>query len=169
VPVPTGEPGRMAVKGPTGLTYWGRPDLQARDVREGWTLQDDLIQLDAQGNARYLGRTDFLISTAGYKVAPVEVETVLAGHPAVREVAVVGTPDPIRQEVVTAFVALVDGVVGGDHLKRELQSLVKSRLAPYKYPRRIEWLDALPRDSVGKVQPRQLIQLAAEPTPKAYR
>jgi 2-aminobenzoate-CoA ligase len=151
-PVPAGTAGRMAVKGPTGLTYWNRPDLQSRDVVDGWTYSDDLISFDADGNAAYLGRTDYLISTAGYKVPPGEVEEVLATHPAVAEVAVVAAPDPIRQEVVMAFVATEDGTEGSDELKRELQDLVKSRLAPYKYPRRIEFVDALPRDHVGKVR-----------------
>jgi 2-aminobenzoate-CoA ligase len=151
-----GSIGRMAVKGPTGLTYWNRPQLQARDVVDGWNLVDDLIQFDEAGNAAYLGRTDFLISSAGYKIAPVEVEAVLARHPSVREVGVVGTPDPIRQEIVTAFVVLADGHGGDEVLIKELQELVKAKLSPYKYPRRIEFIDALPRDDVGKVQPRIL-------------
>jgi 2-aminobenzoate-CoA ligase len=154
--LPAGSIGRMAVKGPTGLTYWNRPELQARDVVDGWNLVDDLIQFDDSGNAAYLGRTDFLISSAGYKIAPVEVEAVLSRHPAVREVAVVGTPDSIRQEVVTAFVVPTDGHHAGSALVRELQDLVKAELSPYKYPRRIEFIEALPRDDVGKVQPRVL-------------
>jgi 2-aminobenzoate-CoA ligase len=163
VRVPVGEPGRMAVKGPTGLTYWRRPELQRRDVVEGWNLVDDLIRFDATGNAAYLGRTDFIISTAGYKVASVEVEEVLARHAAVREVAVIGAPDAIRQEIVTAFVALKPGFVAGDDLRRELQDLVKRELSPYKYPRRIDFIDALPRDPVGKVQPRALKDLLSTP------
>lgn len=155
-PVEVGTPGRMAVRGRTGLTYWNREEQQARDVRDGWTLVDDMIQFDEEGNATYLGRTDFLISTAGYKVAPVEVESVLSRHPAVREVAVIGTPDALRQEVVTAFVAVVDGQEPGDDLRRELQRMVKAELAPYKYPRRVEFIDALPRDHVGKVQQARL-------------
>jgi 2-aminobenzoate-CoA ligase len=151
-----GSTGRMAVKGPTGLTYWNRLELQARDVVNGWNLVDDLIQYDDSGNAAYLGRTDFLISSAGYKIAPVEVEAVLARHPAVREVAVLGTPDPIRQEIVTAFVVAADGHSVDSDLVQELQELVKSELSPYKYPRHIEFIDALPRDDLGKVQPRIL-------------
>jgi 2-aminobenzoate-CoA ligase len=83
VEVPVGSPGRLAVKGPTGLTYWNRPVDQRRDVVGGWTLVDDLIRFDTDGNAAYLGRTDFLISTAGYKVASAEVEEVIARHPGV--------------------------------------------------------------------------------------
>jgi 2-aminobenzoate-CoA ligase len=144
--------GQMAVRGLTGLTYWNRPELQARDVVDGWTLCDDLIEFDEAGNAAYLGRTDYLISSAGYKIAPVEVEQVLSQHPAVREVAVVGAPDALRQEIVVAFVALHPGQTPGEDLARELQSLVKNRLSPYKYPRRVHFIDALPRDSVGKVR-----------------
>lgn len=161
VPLPRGTTGRMVVRGVTGLTYWRRPAEQVRDVVDGWTLADDLINIGEDGNAEYLGRTDFMISTAGYKVAPVEVEQVLATHAAVRECAVVGTPDPIRQEIVTAFVALQPGTAPSDDLKHQLQDHCKARLAPYKYPRRIEFIDALPRDPVGKVQPRRLKEMVA--------
>jgi 2-aminobenzoate-CoA ligase len=161
--------GQMAVKGLTGLTYWNRPELQARDVVDGWTLCDDLIEFDADGNAAYLGRTDYLISSAGYKIAPGEVEQALGAHPAVREVAVVGAPDPLRQEIVVAFVSLNPGVTPGDEMARELQDLVKGRLSPYKYPRRIHFVDGLPRDSVGKVRGGQLKDwaVAGSPDPSA--
>jgi 2-aminobenzoate-CoA ligase len=161
-PVPDGAPGRLAVRGPTGLTYWRLPARQRADVRRGYTLHDDLICFgtgEHQGLAEYLGRTDYLISTAGNKVAPVEVEQVLASHPAVREAVVLGIPDATRQEIVAAFVVLRDAGTAGDApdaLRRELQDLVKSKLAPYKYPRRLDFVDAIPRDAVGKVQPRIL-------------
>ncbi|MHA6631661.1 AMP-binding protein [Pseudonocardia sichuanensis] len=144
--------GQMAAKGLTGLTYWNRPELQARDVVEGWTLCDDLIEFDENGNAAYLGRTDYLISSAGYKIAPGEVEQVLNEHPAVREVAVVGAPDPMRQEIVVAFVSLTGETAPSGDLARELQELVRNRVSPYKYPRRIHFVNGLPRDSVGKVR-----------------
>ncbi|HLK77550.1 MAG TPA: class I adenylate-forming enzyme family protein [Streptosporangiaceae bacterium] len=155
----TGEPGRMAVRGPTGLTYWRLPGKQHTDVQFGYSLQDDLIRFDSGGLADYLGRTDFMISTAGHKIAPVEVETVLSGHPAVREAVVFGLPDATRQEMVAAFVVLNQGFVASGVLRGELQDYVKSRLAPYKYPRRLDFIDAVPRDSVGKVQPRILKEL----------
>ncbi len=160
-PVPRHQVGQMAVKGPTGLTYWNRPDMQRRDVVEGWTLSDDLIQFDAAGNAMYMGRTDYMISTAGHKVAPVEVEEVLSRHPSVREVAVVPAPCPVRQEVVAAFVALNSGVEPSDALKVELRDFAKRQLSSYKAPRRIEFIDALPRDAVGKVQTRLVKEKAA--------
>ena len=133
-PVPTGEAGRMAVRGPTGLTYWRLPDKQHADVRSGYSMQDDLIRFAGDGLAEYLGRTDFMISTAGNKVAPVEVETVLGGHPAVREAVVFGLPDPIRHEIVAAFVVLHNGVERTDALRRELQDLVKSNWRPTSTP-----------------------------------
>ena len=148
--------GQMAVKGLTGLTYWNRPQMQARDVVDGWTLCDDLIEFDADGNAAYLGRTDYLISSAGYKIAPGEVEKVLSEHPAVKEVAVVGAPDPLRQEIVVAFVSLGADAVPSEKLALELQDYVKHQLSPYKYPRRIHFVAGLPRDAVGKVRGAQL-------------
>ncbi|MGX1098673.1 AMP-binding protein [Amorphus sp. MBR-141] len=161
IPVPEGQIGRMAVKGPTGLTYWKRPEMQARDVLEGWTLCDDLIRFDEEGNAAYCGRTDYMISTAGNKVAPVEVEQVLAEHRLVREVAVVPAPCPTKHEIVAAFVALERGVSGDDALKRELREHVKERLAFYKVPSVVTFVDALPRDAVGKVQTGLVRQWAA--------
>jgi 2-aminobenzoate-CoA ligase len=158
-PVITGEPGRMAVRGPTGLTYWRLPAKQHADVQFGYSLQDDLIRFDQDGRADYLGRTDFMISTAGHKIAPVEVETVLSSHPAVREAVVFGLPDATRRETVAAFVVLNQGFSPSAGLRRELQDFVKARLAPYKYPRRLDFIDAIPRDSVGKVQPRILKEL----------
>ena len=164
--LPSGSIGRMAVRGPTGLTYWNRPDYQTRDVVDGWTLVDDVIRFDEDGNAHYLGRTDFMISTAGYKVAPVEVEEVLARHPAVREVCVVGAPDALRQQIVVAFVAVQPNHDPGEALRTELQQFAKAHMSPYKYPRRIEFVDALPRDAVGKVQQRRLIEAASgDPRP----
>jgi 2-aminobenzoate-CoA ligase len=152
--------GRMAVRGPTGLTYWNRPELQRRDVIKGWTLSDDLIEFDGEGNAHYLGRTDYMISTAGHKVAPVEVEQVLSCHAAVHEVAVVPAPSPIRHQIVAAYVVLREGFSGGEELKKELQAFVKSKLSAYKAPRKIEFVEALPRDAVGKVQTKVIMQWA---------
>jgi 2-aminobenzoate-CoA ligase len=162
VPVAPDTIGRLVARGVSGLTYWNRPELQKRDVQDGWVIIDDLVEFDEQGNAAYLGRVDYLISTAGHKVAPVEVEEVLSKHEAVREVGVVGAPDPTRQEIVAAFVALHAGVESTPELKRELQDYVKANLAPYKYPRRVEFVENLPRDHVGKLQPAVLREWAKE-------
>jgi len=151
-PVPKGDVGLLAVKGPTGLTYWNLPDLQVRDVKDGWTLADDLIQFDDDGFAHYLGRSDYLISTGGFKVAPGEVESVLARHNLVHEVAVVPAPCPKLLQKVVAYVAVSKGATGSSGLKRELTERAKSELAYYKVPREILFVDALPRDAVGKVQ-----------------
>jgi 2-aminobenzoate-CoA ligase len=157
-PLGPGVVGRMAVRGPTGLTYWRRAAEQARDVVDGWTLVDDLIEFDEEGFVAYHGRTDFVISSAGYKIAPVEVESVMSLHPRVKEVGVVGTADELRVEIVTAFVVLRDTNADEDldAVRKELQDFVKARIAPHKYPRRIEFIEALPRDPVGKILPRVL-------------
>ncbi|WP_329013124.1 acyl-CoA synthetase [Streptomyces sp. NBC_00690] len=158
--VADGTVGRLAVRGPSGLTYWRRPELQRRDVVEGWTLADDLIRYEPSGNATYLGRTDFMISTAGYKVVPAEVEAALGSHPGVRDVCVVGAPDPERQEVVTAYVVPAPGYPPSSLLVSQLQAHVKGAISPYKYPRRIEFVAALPRDQVGKLQTRAVQEWA---------
>lgn len=157
--VKPGEVGQLAIRGVSGLTYWRLPEKQRTDVRDGWTIADDLV-VEEDGNYLYLGRTDFLISSAGNKIAPGEVEQVLSTHEAVEEVAVIGLPDPIRQEAVSAFVVLAPGYEPSDALRRELQNLVKSTLSPYKYPRNLEFIDALPRDHVGKVMPKVLREQA---------
>lgn len=152
--LPRGAIGRMAVRGPTGLTYWNRPGLQARDVVAGWTLSDDLIRYDEAGHVHYLGRTDYMISTSGFKVAPAEVEEAMARHPAVQEVAVVPAPCPIHQQKVVAFVALRPGHAPGPELARALRDFTRAELVAYKAPRHVEFVAALPRDHVGKVQTR---------------
>lgn len=150
------EIGLLAVRGPSGLTYWNRPELQRRDVRSGWTVLDDLARKDEAGYFWYLGRSDFMISTAGFKVAPVEVEECLGKHAAVAEVSVIGLPDPDRGEVVAAWIVPAEGHQPGDDLTRELQSYVKDSISPYKYPRKIVFTEELPRDPVGKIQVRDL-------------
>lgn len=167
-PLPAGTIGRMAVKGPTGLTYWGLPDLQTRDVVDGWSLSDDILRFDADGNAEYLGRTDYMISSAGFKIAPVEVENELTRHAAVREVSVVPAPCPIRQEMVVAYVALNPGFTPSEALKTELRDCVKAELSSYKAPRRIEFIESLPRDALGKVQTR-LVKMWAAGEPVASK
>lgn len=159
-PVATDEIGLLAVRGPSGLTYWNRPEMQERDVRDGWTVMDDLARMDDKGYVWYLGRSDFMISTSGFKVAPVEVEEAMVHHPAVAEVSVVGSPDPERGEVVTAFVVPQAGATANEDTAKDIQDFVKRQISPYKYPRRIVWVDSLPRDLVGKVQIRDLREQA---------
>jgi 2-aminobenzoate-CoA ligase len=154
------EVGILAIKGPTGLTYWNRPQKQLENQRDGFNVIDDIISIDEKGIIHYLGRSDFLITTSGYKVAPAEVEDVLTHHSAVKEVAVVGSPDETRGEVVMAYIVLSNGHQESNDLIKELQEFVKERISPYKYPRRIQFLPELPRDLVGKVQVKQLLQMA---------
>jgi 2-aminobenzoate-CoA ligase len=149
--VPPGEIGQLAVKGVSGLTYWNRPELQTRDVREGWTVTDDLYRVDEDGHYWYMGRSDMMITPGGHKVAPVEVEQALSAHEAVAEVAVTGAPDAERGQTVVAWVVLTPDTEPDDALRAELQRFVKDRLAPYKYPRRIVFMKQLPRDPLGKI------------------
>jgi 2-aminobenzoate-CoA ligase len=165
--VTPGEVGQLAIRGVSGLTYWNRPELQARDVREGWTVVDDLLRLDSDGYYRYMGRSDMMICPGGHKVAPVEVEEALSAHGSVAEVAVTAAPDPRLGETVMAWVVPAAGVVVDDELRSALQKFVKSRLAPYKYPRRIVFLESLPRDPLGKIVMKQLAAWARAGEPPA--
>lgn len=150
-PVPDGEPGRLAVKGPTGCRYLN-DERQLSYVQDGWNLTGDTYIRDADGYFWYQARSDDMIISSGYNIAGPEIEEVLLSHPDVAECAVVGMPDETRGQIVTAFVVLGSGAGGSEALARELQDLVKQRIAPYKYPRVVEFVDALPRTSTGKVQ-----------------
>jgi len=164
-------PGRLAIRGPSGITYWINEhpairDRAAKDVRDGWSFLDDAYRRDDDGWLWFDGRLDDMIVTGGRQVAPIEVEEVLGGHPAVAEVAVVAAPDEIRGQVVAAFVSLNDGHEASAALAGELQAYAKEAMAGYKYPRRIEFIAALPKDGVGKIQRRRLReQLAASRAP----
>jgi 2-aminobenzoate-CoA ligase len=149
--VAAGTPGRLAVKGPTGCRYLADP-RQAVYVHDGWNLTGDTFVRDADGYFHYQARNDDMIVSSGYNIAGPEVEEALAEHPAVLESCVVGVPDAARGHLVKAFVVLVGGGTGDEALAGELQSFVKARIAPYKYPRAIEFVASLPRTSTGKVQ-----------------
>ncbi|SLN77427.1 AMP-binding protein [Oceanibacterium hippocampi] len=150
--VPDGVVGRLAVRGPTGCRYLDDPDRQAGYVQNGWNLTGDAYMRDADGYFWYQARTDDMIISAGYNIAGPEVEGILLEHPKVFECAVVGSPDPKRGEIVKAFVIPRDGVVADATLARELQDYVKAEIAPYKYPRAIEFVTTLPRTQTGKIQ-----------------
>ncbi len=149
--MPDGEPGRLAVKGPTGCRYLA-DDRQRTYVSGGWNFTGDTYIRDADGYFWYQARSDDMIVSAGYNIAGPEVEEVLLAHPRVAECGVVGLPDETRGQIVTAFVVLADGLGGGPELVTELQDLVKRKIAPYKYPRAIEFLPSLPRTNTGKLQ-----------------
>src|SRR3954468_7801719 len=143
-PVPPGLPGRLAVKGPTGCRYLADA-RQAGYVQNGWNITGDTFVMDADGYFYFQARSDDMIVSAGYNIAGPEVEEALLAHPAVLECCVVGVPDAQRGQLVKAFVVTTPGLVGDDHLVTELQAFAKARIAPYKYPRAIEFIAALPR------------------------
>jgi 2-aminobenzoate-CoA ligase len=159
-PVPDGETGRLAVKGPTGCRYLA-DDRQRAYVRDGWNITGDTYRRDADGYFWYQARSDDIIISSGYNIAGPEVEEALLGHPEVTECGVVGVPDEARGQIVKAYVVLAGGAPGDDAKARELQDFVKERIAPYKYPRAIEFLPALPRTNTGKLQRYRLRDLAA--------
>jgi 2-aminobenzoate-CoA ligase len=160
-PVGPGVTGRLAVKGPTGCRYLADP-RQLDYVCHGWNLTGDAYQVDADGYYWFQARTDDMIISAGYNIAGPEVEDVLLQHPAVAECGVVGAPDPERGQVVQAYVVLRAGFEGGPEMAKALQDHVKRTVAPYKYPRRIEFRAALPRTETGKLQRFKLRQEAKE-------
>jgi 2-aminobenzoate-CoA ligase len=149
--VPRDTPGRLAVRGPTGCRYLDDP-RQAQYVQNGWNITGDTYIQDADGYFWYQARSDDMIVSAGYNIAGPEVEVALLTHPAVRECAVVGTPDAERGMVVTAHVVLHDGHRGDAAMAQALQDHVKAAIAPYKYPRLVHFLDQLPRTETGKLQ-----------------
>jgi len=151
-PVPAGSVGRLAVQGPTGCRYLDDPERQRQYVRNGWNMTGDAYVQDADGYFWYQARADDMIISAGYNIAGPEVENVLLDHPKVRECAVVGVPDETRGHVVKAFVVLRSPDDATPETAHELQDFVKSEIAPYKYPRQVEFVETLPRTETGKLQ-----------------
>ena len=150
-PCPPGVVGRLAVKGPTGCRYLA-DERQKNYVERGWNITGDAYSMDADGYFYYQARTDDMIISAGYNIAGPEVESALLGHEAVAECGVVGMPDEERGQIVKAFVVLKPGYTANEPMARALQDFVKAAIAPYKYPRRIEFVEALPRTETGKLQ-----------------
>ncbi|WP_448188356.1 AMP-binding protein [Azospirillum sp. sgz301742] len=160
-PVPPGQVGRLAVRGPTGCRYLD--DVrQAQYVQHGWNLTGDAMRVDEDGVFWYHGRVDDLIVSSGYKISGLEIEEVLLTHPMVEECAVIATPDGLRGAIPKAFVVLRPSVRPGPELMRELQDFVKAHIAPYKYPRAVEFLEHLPRTETGKIQRYKLRQRNGE-------
>ena len=150
-PCKNGTIGRLAVKGPTGCRYLA--DARQKDyVQNGWNITGDAYVRDADGYFFYQSRTDDMIISAGYNIAGPEVEGALLAHPAVAECGVVGWPDEERGTIVKAYVVLKKDFSPSEELKMGMQDHVKSSIAPYKYPRAIEFTDALPRTETGKLQ-----------------
>lgn len=166
--LPAGQAGLLAIKGPTGCKYWRKPDRQAEYVRfGGWNVTGDVYVRGADGYFTYQCRSDDMIVSGGYKIPGPEVEHVLDEHKAVAESAAVAAPDETRGYIVKAFVVLKPGVAPSEELAAELQEHVKRELAPYKYPRRIEFVERLPRTETGKLRRVELRQREQEAARKA--
>ncbi|MFS2137488.1 AMP-binding protein [Duganella sp. Dugasp56] len=150
-PVGPGVIGRLAVKGPTGCRYLA-DERQNDYVLDGWNLTGDAYEMDADGYFYYRSRTDDMIISAGYNIAGPEVEDALLRHPAVAECGVIGKPDEERGQIVEAHVVLKPDYAASPELAAQLQEFVKGQIAPYKYPRSVRFLAALPRTETGKLQ-----------------
>jgi len=146
-----GQIGRLAVKGPTGCRYLA-DERQKNYVIDGWNVTGDAYVMDMDGYFIYQARTDDMIISAGYNIAGPEVEGALLSHPAVAECGVVGKADEERGMIVSAFIVLKNNFPASEEMKKELQEHVKRNIAPYKYPREIEFVAALPRTETGKLQ-----------------
>ncbi len=151
-PLPPGGVGKLAVRGPTGCRYLADEARQARYVQNGWNLTGDAYKMDADGYFWFQARADDMIISAGYNISGNEVEEALLDHAKVRECAVVGAPDDERGMIVKAFVVLRDASQATPETAKELQDFVKAEIAPYKYPRAVEFVADLPRTETGKVQ-----------------
>ena len=150
-PLPPGRIGRLAVRGPIGCRYLNDPERQKNYVVNGWNLTGDAFHADEDGYFWYHSRTDDMIVSSGYNISGQEIEEVLLEHPSVGECAVVGVPHSDRGHIVKAFIVLRKDENGGDELSRAIQDFVKKSIAPYKYPRAVEFVDALPKTQTGKV------------------
>ncbi len=166
--VPDGEEGEIAIRvnpqRPVGIfqEYWKNPEQTSRHFRGEWYLTGDRATRDGNGYFWFIGRKDDVIKSSGYRIGPFEVESALSAHPSVLDVAVVGKPDEVRGQIVKAFVVLRDGFDAGDDLKHILQSHCKHLVAPYKYPREIEFVTELPKTISGKTRRFELRQRHAK-------
>ena len=166
--LPPGTIGRLALRGPVGCRYLDDP-RQRSYVQHGWNLPGDSFTVDEDGYFWYQARSDDMIISAGYNIAGPEVEAALLTHPAVAECGVVGAPDPERGHVVKAYVVTAPGIQADQDLAKALQEHVKAEVAPYKYPRAIEFLPALPKTSSGKLQRVALRRMAEGAMPEPGR
>lgn len=149
---PRGEVGLLQIRGPTGITYWDRSEKQAETVNDGWSSPGDVFVHREDGRFEYKSRRDDLIITSGYNVAGPEVESVLQKRDEVYDSAVVGSDDEMRGQIVKAFVVLANSYEASNDLTESFQDYVKEHIAPYKYPREIEYIESLPKTETGKVK-----------------
>jgi benzoate-CoA ligase len=164
-PVATGEIGDLLVRGSTSAKfYWNQHERSRSTFLGFWTRTGDRFRVDAQGDYVYAGRADDMLKVGGIYVSPIEVEAALVAHPAVHEAAVVGREDADHLIKPAAYIVLARDFAACDSLAAELKSFVKSRLAPYKYPRWIEFVADLPKTATGKIQ-RFKLRMSCKPTP----
>jgi acetyl-CoA synthetase len=157
--VPSGTVGEVAVQRPDPvmfLEYWKNPAATADKYVGDWCLTGDLAKQDEQGYFWFVGRKDDVITSAGYRIGPAEIEDCIMKHPAVGMVAVVGSPDEVRTEIVKAFIVLKADVAAGADVAAEIKEFVKVRLAAHEYPREIEFVDELPMTATGKIMRKDL-------------
>ena len=144
------------------MEYYRNPEKTAEAIYDGWYHTGDTAWFDENGNYWYVGRNDDVIKSSGYRIGPFEIESVLLEHDAVRECAVTGVPDPVRGKAVKATIVLADGYKPSEALTKELQKWVKKQTAPYKYPRVVDYVDALPRTVNGKIRRAVIAKADAE-------
>ena len=157
--LPAGDVGQIAFKRPDPvmlLEYWNNPQATTDKFAGDWLLTGDLAVRDENGYFWYRGRADDVITSAGYRIGPGEIEEALLRHPAVRLAAAIGVPDPVRTEAIKAFLVLAEGRQPTEALEREIREFVKTRLARHEYPRVIEFVDNLPTTTTGKIMRREL-------------
>ena len=164
-PVPAGTVGEVAIKRPDPvmcLEYWKNPEATKDKYVGDWWVTGDLAKQDEEGYFWFVGRKDDLITSAGYRIGPAEIEDCIIKHPAVSMVAVVGSPDEVRTEVVKAFIILKPDMSPGPDIEEEIKKFVKTRLAAHEYPREIEFVRELPMTATGKIMRRELKKLEIE-------
>jgi acetyl-CoA synthetase len=157
--LPVGSSGIVGIKRPDPvmlLEYWRNPEATAAKFAGDWLLTGDVAVKDADGYFWFQGRADDIITSSGYRIGPSEIEDCLLKHPKVALAAAVGVPDPMRSEIVKAFIVLRPGAAPSDDLAREIQDFVKTRLAAHEYPRLVEFVGALPMTATGKIMRREL-------------
>jgi len=158
-PLPAGSVGEITVRSPDPvmfLEYWKNPEATRKKIINDWSLTGDLARMDDDGYLWFVGRKDDLITSSGYRIGPAEIEDCIMKHPAVSMVAVIGRPDPLRTEIVKAFIVLREESSASAETAREIQQFVKERLAAHEYPREIEFTDSLPMTATGKIMRREL-------------
>ena len=153
-PCPPGEPGQVAVRANDlvcMIEYWRAPEATAQKIRDGWLLTGDTAQINDDGTLSFHGRNDDIIKSGAYRLGPAEIEAAVLRSPAVKECAVIGLPDPVRGQIVSAIVVLRDGEVASDGLSAQIRDLVRESVGAHAYPRDVRYVEELPRTTTNKV------------------